>query len=390
MHYIRCLRAPKLVLSGKTPHVELLFTITTDLGDSFLFPDEPLALCVTADIYDAQGKQSWSFTRQDELFWKPGQRVSKPNLRLPLAISKGLATGQNVQICISAVEKSSADDARKVLSNQGNGLVMPVWLTLNPRNDADRSVSTRKLPLSDESGLPVQVDVNEEIGESIARHIWDAGVVASCAIAGTFHHPNLEASQGPCMQAMHEVLSSSGPLNILELGCGVGILGVVLATLCFGERPDVSQERNILMTDLEEAENQAHSNIARVARDVDSWLSYENLDWEDGRRAQFGPTVSSRPWDLVVLSDCTYNVDMLPALVETLSALHFANLGKDADQRRSETKVFLATKPRHSSEQALFDLMAQHGWETVREQIVPLPSLGSEPERIELYLFAKR
>ena len=98
--------------------------------------------------------------------------------------------------------------------------------------------------------------------------------------------------------------------------------------------------------------------------------------------------MSSRYFDLIVLSDCTYNVDMLPALVGTLSALHASNL-ESHPRKRSTTKVFLATKPRHESELALFDLMRKEGWETLAKQAVPLPVLGQEPESVELYIFEK-
>jgi hypothetical protein len=76
-------------------------------------------------------------------------------------------------------------------------------------------------------------------------------------------------------------------------------------------------------------------------------------------------------------------------LVETLSALHDANTKHAKPDFKHKTKVFLATKPRHSSERALFGLMGQHGWTQMHEQVVPLPLLGSDAATVELYLFEK-
>lgn len=112
-------------------------------------------------------------------------------------------------------------------------------------------------------------------------------------------------------------------------------------------------------------------------------MLYENLDWEDGRQGGFGPQARSRTWDLIILSDCTYNTDTLPALVETLSALHSSNQGV------ASTKVLLATKPRHSSERVSFDLMSEQKWRIIGRQVVPLPLLGSEEQSVEMYMFEK-
>ncbi|QYS96037.1 hypothetical protein H0G86_003303 [Trichoderma simmonsii] len=95
-------------------------------------------------------------------------------------------------------------------------------------------------------------------------------------------------------------------------------------------------------------------------------LPYENPDWERGRESVFGPEAQSRRWDFVLLSDCTYNVDMLPALLGTLSALHESNTGETGEQPQS-TKVILATKPQHVSEEALFGLLSDQGVDGVTQ-----------------------
>lgn len=392
MHYIRCLRAPKVSLSGRTALLDLTFTITTDLGDAFLFPEAPIGLVVTAHSPDDGGKRAWPLAGKGQLSWKGGQRIAKPTLRLPQEAAKAFAAGRLVEICISTDAEHAAVGTRDVLGldRTGGGLVMPVWLVLNGQFEEDAEISFRRLDYTETAdGSPMTLDISEEIGESIARHIWDGGLMATCALLDSISPQDTQVSESPCVRKVRDLLSGNRPLNILEVGCGVGILGMGIARLCAALRADVQEECVLLMTDLPEAEHQARSNMARLPKFPNH--VYENMDWEDGRQGQFGDQVTSRSWDLIVLSDCTYNVDMLPALVETLSALHKSSQFRAANgQELPTTRVFLATKPRHSSEQALFDLLEQHQWKKQEEQILPLPVIGLESETVELYLFEKK
>ncbi|KAL6865652.1 hypothetical protein ACO1O0_001747 [Amphichorda felina] len=390
MHYIRFLRPPKVTLTGRSHQIELLFIISTDLGDSLLFPDEPVELNVTAHIGNTSRSMSVPLSGNGQVVWKSGQRVLKPLFKAPAVVSKALAAGHEVQICISASQDHSADTARKIAQTGAeDGLIMPIWISLNRQDDEDRQVSTRKIQCGQGKDSLSCLDIAEDVGEpkSLARHVWDGGVVTVCGLAGTIQQPVPAASRGPWMQAVKGILSRDQPVNVLELGCGVGVLGLGAAVVASAMRPDTSPERTVLMTDLEDAEEQVRSNIGRVSSLDGVQLLYENLDWEDGREARFGPTVASRVWDLIMFSDCTYNVDVLPALVETLSALHSVNMAHAGG--RSATKVFLATKPRHSSETEVFDLLAQHQWVKLEEQTIPLPVMGAESQRVELYLFEK-
>ncbi|KAH7175422.1 putative methyltransferase-domain-containing protein [Dactylonectria macrodidyma] len=403
MHYVRFLRAPKLRPGrGNRLEVQLLFTITTDLGDSFLHPEKGLDLQVTASASSSAGTSTWLLSDPGRLYWEPGMRVAKPTLDLPIAFERAIQAGVRIQICVRASEPSQhADGAAKILAIASEkpryrkeavrmGAVMPAWISLN-RAGGGTDVSMRRLQVSDSPTGFGYVEVEEEIGESIARHVWDAGVVALCAIAGIDTAPDNESSKRPCMRALKDLFYSRKAINVLELGCGVGILGVGLAAVY----PKLSRGQcTILMTDLAEAEERARSNMARLhpqpseSEEPPVRMLYENLDWEDGRQGRFGKEVESRPWDLVMLSDCTYNVDMLPALVETLSAVHSSNL-KLVPGEPFTTQVFLATKPRHASERELFELMKKEGWETRHKQVLQLPVLGGEPESVELYLFDK-
>ncbi|KAI0599752.1 hypothetical protein F4775DRAFT_549713 [Biscogniauxia sp. FL1348] len=252
----------------------------------------------------------------------------------------------------------------------------------------------------------------EDIGESIARHIWDAGVV----VAGAFLREGVGMGTG--MGIREEVLNPGTPLNVLELGTGVGILGISIAAALESAAAGGSggggstRQSTVLLTDLPEAEERARANMARA--DVvltgvaltrgdpearpdalrATRLQYENLDWDEGRRGCFGPlvTAAAAPWDLVVLSDCTYNVDSLPSLVGTLSALHGLSVAAAAERGEAggfKSTVLLATKPRHESEKALFGLLDAEGWRHRLWKGIPLPNIGGEDEVVEIYLLEK-
>ncbi|KAM3501991.1 hypothetical protein MY11210_009205 [Beauveria gryllotalpidicola] len=394
MHYIRLLRPPKVTRQAGLL-LELLFTITTDLGDSFLQPHVPLDLQITAELHESSNPITMNLAKKGQIMWQSGMRVAKPKVAIPRPLQAALGSGVKINICIFASKEMSADGGHGILSHtepgQGQGQIMPVWVALSSSNQGV-DVSTRRILLDDAGPGRYLVQVEEEIGESIARHVWDAGVLAMCSIAGAYLCPDLECSQQTLPKAIRATLSSKSSFNILELGCGVGIFGVGLAIMFPEMQKEGLEKCTIMMTDLDEAEERARSNMQRIATSIssrDMSLLYENLDWQDGRRGKFGYQVASRHWDLVIISDCTYNVDMLPALVETLSAIESSSRLKKKSGA-NETKVFLATKPRHPSERAFFDLMADSQWCVEDSQILNLPVLGHEEESVELYLFQRR
>ena len=391
MHYIRMLRPPSLRMNPDGGmQTELVFTITTDLGESSLYYPDTLELVLTAHVFPRSGAPPTScvVSTPGSLQWSPGRRVSKPKFALPDMVVAGLSSEDGVELCISPRAELSADDVQAVLAPSG-GLILPVWVRLNGP-DAEQDVSTRRLRLTPPSETAMYLEIEEEIGESIARHVWDAGVVALSAVVATYKFPKLAAVQNACLQRVHEILTDSQGVNVLELGCGVGILGIGLCAA----HPRGVNESTILMTDLRNAEKRARSNMSllqmqRSGSDLGyAQVMYENLDWEQGRQGHFGRLLYERRWDLVMLADCTYNVDMAPALVETLSAIHASNVAHSGDETFA-TRVFLATKPRHSSEEKVFELLADAGWTTLESVVLPLPMLGLDPQTVQMYLFEK-
>ncbi|KAK8074342.1 hypothetical protein PG994_005241 [Apiospora phragmitis] len=444
MHYIRLLRPVSVETTNRREDVlSVLLTITTDLGDSFFGPDEPLALGVTLETTTGSGggrrRRAPSLLAcpaddKSPLQWRAGMRALKARLRLREPLPDAKTT-----VCIFArsSRRSKTPSTRPYWRHgyddddeQHTELIVPVSVDMVNRTCAP--VSLRTLPLSstrDDEGGDDASDNNtlafgEDIGESIARHIWDAGLVTASFLSESCRSAAVMADILPVRQHCNR-------LNILELGCGVGILGTTVAGIIWdaaAAQGTFLVEANVLLTDVEEAEERARTNIARAEEvlleghsrrnrlsgsgeeddddDEESeekprttQLQYENLDWEDGRQGAFGRLAAARAWDFVVLSDCTYNIDSLPALVGTLSALrrHSSSSSRSkvaaardvgAAETGTETgmRVILATKPRHASEEALFGLLAEQGWSHRVVKRIPLPRVNAEDEVVEIYV----
>lgn len=355
--------------------------------------------------------------------WRAGMRVLKVELVIPQRIAdklKNASTDRPTGNSASDGPKTSLMGLGKdetpprlliqpadsllsaVYSNdllqKGQGLIMPVWSELAFLGQEPEHHSSRRLVLGDhgdDNSGPVSVVVEEEIGESIARHVWDAGVMTVallqdiCSTRTTRKYTNT-------LPELRKILLDSEELRILELGSGVGILGIGAAQILGRCRSPYGQKTFFLLTDLHEAEDQARRNISIFEGSQTPTtdpgtsivkLEWGALDWDLGRKGLFGDlkTLRSTPFDLVMLSDCTYNVDMLPSLVGTLSALHDLSRGMGKD-----CKVLLATKPRHPSEKELFKLMSEERWSIAEEVTLPLAVLASEDEQVEVYLFHRR
>ncbi|KAI1277361.1 putative methyltransferase-domain-containing protein [Xylaria sp. FL0933] len=415
MHYIRLLRPAKIQGSAGGLEVSLLFTITTDLGDSFLCPEDgsiDLVVAVEDTSADPAGPAAAVEVRGRQLCrykWKAGMRVLDAKVKLRPGLKKEMVNckvaiypaqqqPRHTSIPLGALQvgdvlpwRTGADETLKM------GVVMPVTFELVHGVCARVSIRTLGLGARHVSGEDGNESLNlhfeEDIGESIARHIWDAGVITSAYLADSCS----------LLENIREAIPiQRDSFHVLELGSGVGILGITIASIL--PKAAVAQgnslkKARVLLTDLEEAEERARSNIARAeaALSIDSIdsanvaIEYENLDWDEGREGRFGPLVTATLWDLVVLSDCTYNVDSLPALVGTLSALHAAKESHHGARNAGPVKssVLLATKPRHSSEEALFGLLEDQNWGYRVIKEIPLPKIGEEDELVQVYLLQK-
>ena len=410
MHYIRLLRPPTIDTSDPdNPVLSLLLTITTDLGESFLYPDEPIKLSFSTNSDVVRGLYICSrplepVDGRQHVQWEPGMRV----LNIKLRFEKKLVS-EKCHVLITAINPApemmlSLFETRDLLPwrvKEGGGESKGLVASLTLKFDAGGvfSASVRELACQhrpEEMGH-VKICIEEDIGESIARHIWDAGLVTAALLADSCR----TKKRGHRTSDFLPLDEDKEKINILELGCGVGILGIAIASVIrrAAEQQGIKSARPaVLLTDLPEAEERARSNISRY-QEFRGWrdssttnIDYENLDWEEGRNSRFGPIVGSKCWDFVVLSDCTYNVDAFPALVGTLASLHALNMTKSEPEERDgfTTRVLMSTKPRHDSEKALFKLLEDDGWSYSLKKAIPLPKINGDTEIVEVYLIEKK
>ncbi|KAI0143654.1 putative methyltransferase-domain-containing protein [Xylariaceae sp. FL1272] len=378
MHYIRLLRPARVERSSRTGLVlSVLFTITTDLGDAFLCPENG-AHDLRVDVLPRP-----PLTHARTCSWKAGMRVLEvkfdlgPKLKNPSEVNCTVSIETWRQLPGPTYDDTQLGHmkANDLLfpphygtSKLGRDMVMPV--TLQIKQGVCDDISYRTLAVdSGPQSKRLNLVIEEDIGESIARHIWDAGVLTSAYLAYGAYRSSIPEETW----AFPEM--GSGTFNILELGCGVGILGLMVASIL----PRVAQARGktnikstVLLTDLEEAKDYALRNITRARASLEvneatdeqlPRIEFETLDWDEGCNGRFGPTVKSMAWDLIILSDCTYNVDSLPALVGTLSALHdLKRYHQGYDTQGVKSSVLLATKTRHPSEQALEGILQSQHW----------------------------
>lgn len=166
--------------------------------------------------------------------------------------------------------------------------------------------------------------------------------------------------------------------NVLELGSGCGIVGIALAQML----PDCS----VMLTDLEEVRDIIQRNIATAQLCRNSCIDFHTLDWDEALPQE----VKSRRYDLIFMSDCTYNSDALPALTATVKNL--LDLSPNA-------LVLVAWKRRCQSEMVFLDLMADAGLAVLREPSCPLlhncePEPGNvdydEVREIHIYRFRRK
>jgi hypothetical protein len=158
MRYVRFLKTPKL----QDDTIKATITITSDLGETFL--NEEIQLSATLRAADPKGH---IYTRTT-LKWKPGIRT--------LAVSISLAKreiGWPVRVHVAPKDSPDLDcfDIQHGVPELPN--IISAWSDiLDPSENitvASKTVERRFKPLSGRI-----LNMWEETGESIARHLWFA------------------------------------------------------------------------------------------------------------------------------------------------------------------------------------------------------------------------
>ncbi|CAA9964631.1 Methyltransf-16 multi-domain protein [Pyrenophora teres f. maculata] len=350
MRYIRFLKTPRIVPEKGTSrsHLHCLITITSDLGDSFLPYDIQLAAELLACTNAGEHVAVWKTVQ-----WTSGMRslpitLPLPNSQLPSSL---------LRIKIGPEPKKPHDEYAALLEREAQGVVSAWSPPFTPHVDTVKLVERRfKLP-----NEPT-ISIWEETGESIARHLWDAGIALSCQLTD-LKDPNTDIARAllPTPQTF--------PLHILELGTGCGMVGITLA--------QILPNAKVLLTDLPLAQDIAQRNIDQATQAQSLSLGFLALDWDVDLASQLPP--ASGPVDLVIAADCTYNPDSSPSLVRTLVRLA---------ESSPNIIVAIAMKMRHSSEQVFFGLMQRAGFVETANLKFPLPGdvqVGEEMVHLHVY-----
>ena len=201
--------------------------------------------------------------------------------------------------------------------------------------------------------------------------LWnrDAGITLAAFLSHTLSQPN---PGSPLARSLSQ--SKEHAPKIIELGSGCGIVGLELAFLC--------PKNDVLLTDLPDAMDILNHNIdeARFSAKTGK-ITSAILDWEEPLPSE----ILRRRHDIVVVSDCTYNSDRIPALVNTLTALI---------RRSPNALIVISMKIRHESEAIFFALIAAAGLAENDHVQVALPDrqrqkVGRPLEAVDIYVYKR-
>ncbi|EAW10257.1 protein N-lysine methyltransferase family protein [Aspergillus clavatus NRRL 1] len=356
VYYVRFLKTPRFQnQKAGAVAVSALICITTDLGDAFLAQDVDLQVTLSAE-----GSERTLY--QETLQWKAGKRELPVNLG-PFAAK---LAHQSIVLGVTAVDsrRPGLPCPDHMLDGSKVPLVMSGWSA--PFGGSQSSVAEKLVERRFGPKNQLDLRIWEETGNSIARHIWDAAIASVIYIQQAISGEPAVAA--PILQDLLQSQRST-PLHALELGSGCGIVGISLAELL----PHCS----VTLTDLPEVEEIVTKNIAVAHPAPSSHITFQTLDWDE----ELPEDLCAGHVDLVLVSDCTYNADSLPALVTVLNRLV---------QMSPDVIVLVALKRRHESEEIFFGLMESAKLHILHKDSMELPSQHDQTDQIELYCYGRK
>ncbi|KAL8994053.1 MAG: hypothetical protein Q9169_005879 [Polycauliona sp. 2 TL-2023] len=347
VHYIRFLKPPRVMQpSAGATHsfVTALLTITTDLGDAF-YPGDAFVHCA---IFNGNSMTPLGVAR-----WAGGSRVvavDVPVLLSLLAIPFRFLFSHNASFAID-----------ELLHIERLPNIIGAWTeefsSLNDLDNADMTVRRLRMP-----GGRV-LEVCEENGESMARHLWDGGVVLAAWLVD-------------CPEFVQDP-DADMPFSVLELGTGCGTVGLALG---------MHSNSHLILTDEDDdALVYARQNASISQKTFDTDWECLPFDW-----SKPDSLTLKRPLDFIIASECIYNSTTIPYLVRTMESLvHQSNRIQSGP---SQPQIIVSTKVRHDSEQFFFDLMKAANFEPKQHVEIPIHDwyrhhTGQEFEVVHIYVF---
>ncbi|KAJ5090695.1 hypothetical protein N7532_009379 [Penicillium argentinense] len=351
VYYIRFLKPPiwvkKRKAKGMQYYIQSLITITNDLGDQFMADDLGVTLCFTCVTHPQLQIKAQQL---DE--WGPTDRQ--------VPIEMGPFSASMVGDGQFNFKAQALDISKDRLKTGEAPLVVAAFSAPFSKKEPAEKLVERQFYVGDEPNE--RFKIWEETGNSIARHLWDA------ALASIMFLHDVTKGIDVGMPALNQLLTSprSGPLQIVELGSGCGMVGIGLTTMV--------ENCNVLLTDMPEAEEIITRNVNQSKPKANSGARYQSLDWNEPPAE-----LCNQALDLILVSDCTYNSDSQPALVSCMQALVRSS---------PEALVLVALKRRHESEAVFFDLMQSAGFEGMHAKVA-LPAQNAQTDEIEMYCYRR-
>ncbi|KAI9036985.1 protein N-lysine methyltransferase family protein [Aspergillus affinis] len=357
VYYVRFLKTPR-VQNHKAGSVlvSALVCITTDLGDAFLAQDVDLSVSLSV-------AQTDQVLYQEPLKWKAGKRELPISLG-PFPGNLSQRTTMVLTVAVADSRKPGLPTPNSLSGKPGVPLVLSGWSA--PFGGSESSVADKLVERRFGSIEALDLRIWEETGNSIARHIWDAALASVIYLQQIIARDRVETAS-----ALQDLLQRprSKPVRAVELGSGCGIVGISLAELL----PQCS----VLLTDLPEVEDIVTQNITVAKPASESTVEFQTLDWDE----KLPENLCGGSVDLILVSDCTYNADSLPALVSVLDRL----------VKMSPAAIILvALKRRHESETVFFELMESARLSKINQDNLHLPSQHGQSDQIELYCFGRQ
>lgn len=356
VHYVRFLKTPSVNAGkhGQKPNgfsVSALITVTTDLGETFLAADVALVVALI------QPKSNIVLSNQ-EVIWHAGDR----QLAVSLAGVKSLGANQNVVMTINANASSNLENGVfslapflcHVMGAQSGPFRLTPGASPEPRMKRHFQIGHTK-----------DLYIYEDIRNSIALHIWDAAI----GFLGSLNHDDRHCDTRTirCLSCL--INGIKRPARVLELGAGCGIVGIAIAKSFM--------HTQLTLTDLPDATELIEANKELADPEGSSHIRCRVLDWDEEL-----PSDLISNLDLVVISDCTYNADEMPSLINVLFKIA---------EMSPKVCIAVGMKRRHSSEEVFFDLMSDNSFELIQTITRPLPHIttNQDPDvpMFELYYY---
>lgn len=353
MNFVRFVKTPRV---SKTPEntpqpysyfttivpsdrtLSMILTITSDFSP---FPAAAPLLC---SVVAPDG----TVVARKEVDWTAGSREVAVDFPIPNTVPSGKVVVRHLA--------SGAAGSNEVLADflHGNGThVVGIATATFPFDVDSKSGDTVYRRFMVPRG---PLTIAEQAGETIIRHVWDAGII----LAATLCSVTISIIPDELQEFVRKTFNPV-PKNILELGTGVGILGISLGA----QYPKI----NVVVTDLPDARDLVEENIlinvsptSHIQRNV----SFRPLDWE---QRPFPAWTQTDSFDVIVMADVTYNSSTFEALADTLE--HLLRTGSKG------AKVICCAKRRHIEEEDFWKIVQERGFVIQTRIVFAVDLLGN-------------